>query len=177
MKFLADIQAPIQFVRMLRELGWDVARAQDHNQDGKSDETVLSTATSLNRVLISFDYFRPPTRVRIATELRDRGGRVIRIGGGPDQGPERALGKFLFHYAEWCPWMEANEGKIEISDIAQKLKMRARDDIHVEIRRVDGTQFDDYLEDKAKARKRPLNRKPRRRKTPSEQKHMDDVHA
>ena len=177
MKFLADIQTSILFVRALRLLGWDIARAQDHNQDAKADESVLHVATSLNRVLITFDYFRPPTRVRVATELRDYGGRVIRIGGGPDQATERAIGKLLFHHPDWHPWLEANEGKVEIRDITQKLTLRSRSDIHAEIRHVDGDQFEPYLDHKKELRKRPLNRKPRKRKIAPEQKHLEDAHG
>ncbi len=112
--------------------------------------------------------------MRIAAELRDHGGRVIRIGGGPEQPVERAIGKFLFHYPEWSPWLEVNEGKVEIMDVAQRLRMRTRDDIHVEIRSIEGQQCEPYLDEKKKARRRPLKRGRRQRKPQPEQGALED---
>jgi hypothetical protein len=80
----------------------------------------------------------------------------------------------MFHHPDWYPWFEANEGKAEISDTAQRCKFRRRHEIHVEIRRTDDAQFDDYLDAKAAARKRPLKRR-RKRDVPAEQHSMDDL--
>jgi hypothetical protein len=38
------------------------------------------------------------------------------VGGGPDQPPERAIGWLLFHYPEWYPFLEQQEGRVHISD-------------------------------------------------------------
>src|ERR1700674_640409 len=90
---------------------------------------------------LSFDQHRGQAGVDVATELKERGGRLIRIGGGPQQKPERALGRFLFHYPEWYPLLEKYEGKIEISDTKNNCMFYPRGESRIELRRVDDPDF------------------------------------
>lgn len=174
MKFLVDTQAKRQFWEALRAIGWDVATVYDHNlQREKDDARILHAATRLNRVMITFDYLRGQQGVLIHQELRDNGGRLLRVSGGPEQSVERALGRLLFHHPDWAVWLNANEGKVVVSDL-RHIAYTARSDVRLNLTHVDEPQFIEYLQGKDEARKAPIKTpRRRRRETSSEQSALD----
>lgn len=155
---------------MLRGIGWDIATVQQHNLESVDDDAILvAAARKMNRVLLSFDYMKGMQRVSVADELRNNGGRLIRVGGGPDKPAERSVGKLLFHYETWYPWLEVNEGRVEIADIKQRCSMIHRAEIRAGVRQVDTPPFDPYLEAKKERRKAPIKRRGSRKTVPSQQ--------
>jgi hypothetical protein len=167
-KFLTDSQTKFRVVEMLRGLEWDVATVYQFQLDQVDDDSIIvKEARALNRVLVSFDYMVGTQKASVSRELREGGGRLIRIGGGPDQPAERSVGKLLFHYETWFPWLDENEGKVEIADLKQKCVLIPRDQIRVIVQRVDAPQFDPYLDAKKDRRKKPV--KKRRRKSPAKE--------
>ena len=43
-------------------------------------------------------------------EVYHNGGKIIQIGGGPDQDPYKSLAKLLMHMQEWLEWFKENDG-------------------------------------------------------------------
>ena len=170
MKFLTDTQTPMPFVECLRLLGWDVVTVYQYDlQYEKDDAVILRKATELDRILITFDYLRGEQGVRIARELRDQGGQLIRISGGPDQPVLRALGKLLFHHERWLPWFAANEGRVVISDTRQVPSFTLRSDLSVNVQVLREPPFESYLEQKESARTKPRKARVRRRKVATQE--------
>lgn len=170
MKFLTDAQVNFLIVQMLRAIGWVVETVYEHGLDREKDDArLVAWAREHGFVFLSFDEFRGQTRVSVAEELRERGGRVITVGGGPDQPPERALGRLLFHYPEWFPFLQANEGRVHISDTKHNCRTYPRDAVTAEIHVSREPQFQAYLDRREAARQTPRPRRNRTRKTPTEQ--------
>jgi hypothetical protein len=167
-KLLTDAQTSVIFVNMLRALGWDVQTVHEHGLGNeKHDERLVAYAHRHGCVFVSFDKFGAQVAVRVAQEIHERGGKVIRIDGGPQQPQERALGRFLFHLPDWQPFLERNDGLVILSDLKNPCKMYPRSDIRLMIRRSDQPQFDAYLKQLEERRVRP--RKPRPRPVPPDQ--------
>lgn len=162
MKFLTDAQTNILVVRMLQAIGWEVETVYDHGLDHEPDDArLVAWARDHGFVLLSFDEFRKDTRIRVDAELRERGGRVITVGGGPQQPPERAVGRLLFHHPEWYPWLSATEGRVHISDTKHNSRMLARGQERSELKVEHEPHFDAYLQRRAATRQ---GRSTRRRK-------------
>jgi hypothetical protein len=166
-KFLTDVQARISFVWTLRQLGHEVTTAHEQNLDQEKDDSKLvARAHVLGAVFLTFDDLRAQSGMRVAREIAVNGGRAIRIGGGPDQPDERALGRLLFHWPEWYPKLKRNDGLVEISDIKQSIRWYPRGRIRMRVRPIDQPAFDEYLREREAARKKPLKRSRRRRRDP-----------
>jgi len=111
-KFLTDAQTSVILVRLLRKLGWDVETVYEHGIDKEPDDSrLVGWAHAHERVFVTFDLLRNESGERVARQIRDVGGKVITVFGGPDQPVERALGRLLFHQPEWEPFLEKNDGR------------------------------------------------------------------
>ena len=169
MKFLTDSQARISFVWTLKQLGHEVTTAVEQNlHQEKVDAKLVARAHLLGAVFLTFDDLRAQSGMEVAREIAGNGGKVIRIGGGPDQPDEKALGRLLFHWPEWHPKLEKRDGLVEISDIKQKIRWYPRGRIRMRVRPVDRPAFDEYLREREAARKKPLKRRRRRRTDPQQ---------
>jgi hypothetical protein len=169
-KYLTDSQTSALFVALLLRLGWDVETVYQHGIDKEpEDYRVLGWARAQQRTLITFDQLRGQPGIDVLRELRDRGGKLIQVGGGPQQAPERALGRLLFHYPDWHPWLEQRDGRVQISDTKHNCRMFGRREPSPRLRKTDDAQFDPYLDARAEARKRPIKRIRRRVKVQPEQ--------
>ncbi len=170
MKFLTDANARQSFADMLRLLGHHVTTARDQGlHKEKEDARLVAWARTFNHVLITFDYLRGESALQVAQEIKLNGGRVIRIGGGPEQEPERALGKLLFHWHDWQAYFAQEDGLVEIGDIRHQLRWHPRSRIEMRIRPVDRAAFDEYVARREESKKRPLKRSRRRRTHPQQQ--------
>ncbi len=168
MKFLTDSQTSQLFVNLLLKLDWDVETVYQHKiHDDPEDFRVFAYARSLGRTFITFDDLRGESGIKVLRELRDRGGRLLQVRGGPSQ-PERALGRVYFHYPEWHPWLNDHEGRVIISDTRHSCRMMPRSRVRAVLRKIDADPFETYLESRDASRKRPL-RRIRRKKVPLEQ--------
>jgi len=146
LRFLSDSQTQQPFVELLRRLGWDVETANEAGLAGKvPDYKLVHYATQWKRIFLTFDQLRAEAGIRVARELRQNGGKVIKIMGGPDQNPYRAVGKLLFHYPEWESHLNAKNGVSVISDTKQSCKNYTPRQYHQKYHPTDANQFEKYL--------------------------------
>lgn len=161
MKFLADVQARADFVALLRKLDYDVETVQQHRLELEEDARLIAESRSRDRVFLSFDNFRGETGRRVAIEIHERGGKVIQFGGGPQQAPERSLGRFLFHLPEWLPFLEHSDGLVYLSDLRGNCTVHPRDKIDAILSKSERRLFDEYIASRTQARSAPRRRQRR----------------
>ena len=160
MKFLTDAQVNAHVVRMLRALGWQVETVEEHGiADSSPDEWLVAWARERGFVFLTFDAFSGMTRAKVMAELRGNGGKVLQVHGGPEQPPERAVGRMLFHYPEWFPWLKEHDGLATLSDIKHNCKLFPAKDLGSQMRTLPEPPFDRYLEQRN--RNKSLSQKPR----------------
>ena len=147
------------------KLGWDVETAEDADLTGSINDVVwVVHAREQGRIGITFDELRAEQGVKVCHELRKRGGKIIRIQGGPEQDKYRSIGKLLFHYPDWYYFLSYNDGVSVISDIGkQNCRNCTPEKYHQTYHKTDAEQFEKYIESK---KQRRLKRKKRKRKLP-----------
>lgn len=150
---------------MLRKLDWDVETVYQHGMGNeKSDAKLVSYAHSIGRVFVTFDKLRRDTGFEVAREMIENGGRIISIGGGPQQLPVRALGKLLFFSPEWQPFLSKNDGRAFIRDIKHDCQLVRASEMRTSREVSDQPNFETYLQNREAARKAPPKRRlPRKR--------------
>jgi hypothetical protein len=154
---------------MLRAIGWEVHTVYEQGiEREKRDEILVAFARAMGCVFITFDDLRGAAGVAVGREVKRRGGKVIVIGGGPDQPPERALGRLLFHWPEWHPFLEKHDGRVNISDTKHSAKLLPRSKMQAEIRPTGHPAFDRYLVERVQARTRPSTRRRVRKPNPTQ---------
>jgi hypothetical protein len=117
-KFLTDAQFPQPLVDLLRRVDWDVRTAYEEGTEGEADDSRhIIHSRDLERVFMTFDLLRGQSGARVAAELILRGGKVVQIRNGPEQPLMKALGRLLFHYPEWQPFLVKRDGVAVVSDI------------------------------------------------------------
>jgi hypothetical protein len=168
--FLADAQARADFVALLARLGHDTITVQSLGLHLEPDEHLVAEARARGRIFLSFDNFRGETGRRVAIEIHEHGGKVIQFAGGPQQPPERSLGRFLFHMPDWQPFLEKNDGLVYLSDVRGTCSMHAREEIKAILNKSQRQLFEDYLASHAQSRATPRFR--RRRPPPTEQSNL-----
>ena len=118
MKYLTDAQFPQPLVDLLRKIDWDVRTAFEEGTEGEADDSQhIIHSRDLGRVFVTFDLLRGQSGARVAAELILRGGKVVQIRNGPGQPLMKALGRLLFHYPEWQPFLAKGDGVAVVSDI------------------------------------------------------------
>ncbi|MFC2008164.1 hypothetical protein ACFLT0_00610, partial [Chloroflexota bacterium] len=140
---------------------------QDAKLTGKINDVVwVIHARKHNRISITFDELKAKQGEEVSHELRLNGGRIIRIQGGPEQDKYRAVGKLLFHYPEWHPFLTDNNGVSVIADVRiQSCRNYTPREYHHKYHPTDAEQFTEYL----KAwRHKPYKPRPRKRNPPSD---------
>jgi hypothetical protein len=153
----ASVYAPVTL--MLSQLGWDIETAQHAGLTGKIDDTKwVIYARKHNRIAITFDELKAKQGVKVSRELRQRGGKIVRVNGACNE--YRAIGKLLYHYREWYTFLTANNGISVISEPGpQKFKNYTPEEYHQHYHHLDAELFTNYLE---KRKNRPFH--PRKRK-------------
>jgi hypothetical protein len=144
---------------MLRQLGWDIETAQDVGLTGKiPDVKWVIHARKKHRISLTFDELKAKEGETVSRELRKRGGKIIRINGAGNE--FRAIGKLLYHYQEWYPFLKDNNGVAVLSDIRpQGCKTYTPEEYHQHYHRRDAKLFEKYLK---KRKNRPYRRRKRR---------------
>jgi len=180
MKFLTDAQTSFRFVTHLRALDFDVATVYELKlENEKQDSRLVAAARAFERVFITFDQLKNDSGLQVARELRQRGGHVLRILGGPDQDPMRAVGRFLFWLPDWMPDLERESGYGTINDLKNNWVWWSPDDLiqrrvpqqAIEFR--DPHYFEQYLSERAIRKTLPLPPKKQRATSPMLQAHMN----
>ncbi|MBI4322304.1 MAG: hypothetical protein HY675_27745 [Chloroflexi bacterium] len=148
----------------LRKLEWDVQTAHEAGMAHKIvEDQLVHYATTQERIFLTFDELRGEHGERVSRELRENGGKVIKVGGGPAQDPYRAVGKLLFHYPVWHAFFNAQDGVAAVEDL-KGCKTFRPDEYHHKYHSTDARQFDAYLE----ARKKQTRARPKRKKKPAD---------
>lgn len=160
-RLLLDTDVNAYVERYLTAVGFDVLFAARVDVDVRDDTAILKWARRHRRILVCHDKHRDgQTRVKLFLEVYENGGRVIRIGGTPDQPPITSVGKILVRRADWSAFFkENNDGMVLVHGTGTKPMPRSY--LH---RQVQGAFFDatDNLRKRKKAH-RPY----RPRKTPA----------
>ena len=100
-----------------------------------------------HRIGITFDELKAKQGLDIASELKLRGGKVIRIQGGPEQHPFRAIGKLLFHYEDWYEFFYDYDGVCVISDTRRPCRTCTPEQYIQHYHHLDTEQFNKYLDE------------------------------
>jgi len=83
--------------------------------DVTNDTAIARWARQHHYILVCHDKHRDKkTRLELFFEIYRNGGRIIRIGGAPDQDPLTALGKILVHRDEWRDFFADNDGIVVV---------------------------------------------------------------
>lgn len=83
--------------------------------DVTDDTALLRWARRRRYILVRHDKTRDKrTRLELYPEVYHHGGKIIRIGGGPDQDALIATGKILVHLDEWQEFFEENDGMVVV---------------------------------------------------------------
>ena len=93
----------------LEALGFDVVLATQVEVDVTDDVEVLRWARRRRRILVCHDKHRDAdTKIRMAQEIYEHGGKVVRIGGAPNQPPLTSTGKVVVHRTNWRRFFDQN---------------------------------------------------------------------
>ena len=170
MKLLADWQCRASVEKTLRQLGWDIVAARDTELPGTADDhELVDYAHSVGRIFLTFDRLRGASGALVAKQIREVGGRVLKVRGGPQQDSYRAVGRILFHHSEWVPFLCEQDGVADLSDLKQCKLFTASE--YLQLAYPTGAeQFEHYLSQKRQSRS-DLGKG--RRTTPTEQGRMD----
>jgi len=144
------------------QIGWDVETAYEAGLHIEKDDTVLLIyARNNDRILLTFDKLEGEQGCKVSRELRQNGGRVVRINGGPSQNEHRVLGKILFHYPDWNPWLKKHQGIVIIADIRkQSCICYTPREYHCKYHQTDAKQFETYLKHRITRTYKKRGRKP-----------------
>jgi hypothetical protein len=152
-------------------LGWDVETAQDAKLTGKIDDVDwVIHAREHNRIGITFDELKAQQGEKVSKELRLNGGRIIRIQGGPEQDKYRAVGKLLFHYSQWHPFLINNDGVSVISD-TKLCRNYTPEEYHHKYHPIDAEQFTEYIRT---WKQKPYRPRPQKEKPPPKEQGLLD---
>lgn len=115
-RLLLDADVNVELEPLLRAIGFRPKFALQVGVNIRSDVDILRWARRHGSILVCHDKFRDnQTRVELYPELYHRGGKIIQIGGGPDQDPYTSLGKILLSREEWAEWFKNHDGIVTIS--------------------------------------------------------------
>jgi hypothetical protein len=153
---------------LLNKLDWDIETAKQAKLTHKiPDVKWVIHARNHHRIGVTFDELRAKQGLDIASELTLRGGKLIRLQGGPGQHPYRAIGKLLFHYETWHNFLCDCDGVCVISDTNRPCRTCTPQQYIHRYHHLNTEQFNKYLDD---YRKRPyIKRKRKPKPIPKEQ--------
>ena len=99
----------------LEAVGFDVVLSTQEDVDVRSDVAVLQWARERERMLVCHDKHRDGhTRMRLFEEIHANGGKILRIGGKPDQSPITSTGMIMVHRQQWLSFFEEYQSGIAI---------------------------------------------------------------
>lgn len=156
-----DVNAYLE--RYLTAIGFDVVFATRVDVDIRDDTAILRWARSHRRIMVCHDRFRDgQTKMRLYSEIYNNGGRIIRIGGRPDQDPLTSLGKIIVHRQDWLEFFSDNAGMVLVHMTGMRKMPRA----HL-LRQIQNVMFDPT--DSLQRPRKPRQQVSRRNPPPTEQ--------
>ena len=109
----ADVNILVRYY--LEAVGFDVVLSTEEDVNVRSDVAVLQWARERDRMLVCHDKHRDGhTRIRLFEEIHSNGGRILRIGGRPDQSPITSTGMIMVHRQQWMLFFEEHQSGIAI---------------------------------------------------------------
>ena len=167
---LLDWQSRTSVADLLRQLGWDVKLSQETGLPGITpDYKLVEYAQADARLFFTFDHLTGEHGALVAKQLREYGGKVLKIRGGPDQSPYRAVGRILFYYPEWEPFLRSQSGLADISDTKHACWLYTPSEYLQKTFPTGAKQFEEYL---GRQRKKRSDAGRRKSGVPIEQHHM-----
>lgn len=165
-------------VNALRALGWNIASVYDSNVSiagERRDWVVLAWARSQQMVLLTLDKMRHKgVGIRMQEEIRDNGGKLLTISGGPEQHLTRAVGRLLAHAVEWERRLTHSDGWFQIKDHRDAgFTWKSREQLAWGAREIREPHFYEY--EAIRSASRPRRRKPALPKMPAEQGNLDQL--
>ena len=126
-------------------------------------------------VLISFDKMkRKGVGIKMQEEIRDNGGKLLTISGGPEQELERAVGRILFQAPEWRKLLGQHDGWFHVSDAREGgFTWKSRQQLMWGARQIIDPHFYEYEAIRSAAK--PRRRRPIPPKMPLEQGNLDQL--
>lgn len=114
-QIVLDADVNILVRSYLEAVGFDVVLSTEEDVDVRSDVAILQWARQRERILVCHDKHRDGhTRMRLFEELYANGGKILRIGGRPDQSPITSTGMIMVHRQQWLSFFEEHQSGIAI---------------------------------------------------------------
>ncbi len=121
---------------ILSSIGWDIREAVFMDRLRAADDVgvVLRYAKRSQRVLLSADMFEDRgTRTALREDIRrSKRGRVISVGGGPQQSWEKIVAKLLYHREEFETFFSGSHGIVQVGNLKpETLRMQRPEQINL----------------------------------------------
>ena len=136
-RILLDADVNILVRSYLEAVGFDIVLSTQENVNVRSDVDLLRWARERGRILVCHDKHRDgQTRMRLFEEIYVNGGKILRIGGRPDQSPITSAGMIMVHRQQWLQFFEEHQGGIVVVH-RTGCRFSTPDDLQLQIRRRD----------------------------------------
>ncbi len=169
MRVLTDSQTPRRFSDLLTSIGWDVRTVYEESVSDAADPTLVGYARQLGRVFLSFDTMKGATGAQVAAEMSLRGGKVIQLRRGPQQHRYQALGRLLFYYPLWHPFLEDGDGMVVLHDTIRLPKLLTPAQYSQSITSTYRLHFTEYRQKWRDRQQVPKKRHIRKQRPPAQQ--------
>ncbi len=151
-RFLTDEDVPVAWahainqVATIRELNlnWEATSIYDIDLTEKDDIDQLIFARSKGTVLVTCDQYRGQGGQELRAELRDHGGKIIRVTVGPQQPPHVAIAKLMIRSEQWTQRLKKEVGVAIITGVSGDLKFRTPEKFAGRLARIDTQQLVGY---------------------------------
>lgn len=146
---------------MLQKLGWDIETANEAGLAGKINDTKwVVHSRQQKRIAITFDELKAKQGEQVSRELRRHGGKIVRINHASNE--YHAIGKILYHFKDWYPFLTEYDGVCVISDTGpQGFKKYNPEEYHQHYHPNDAQLFTAYLEKHKNRPYKPRSKKPK----------------
>ncbi len=136
-RILLDADVNILVRSYLEAVGFDIVLSTQENVNVRSDVDLLRWARERGRILVCHDKHRDgQTRMRLFGEIYVNGGKILRIGGRPDQSPITSAGMIMVHRQQWLEFFEEHQGGIAVVH-RTGCRFSTPDDLQRQVRRRD----------------------------------------
>ena len=141
-QIVLDADVNIRVRSYLEAVGFDILLSTQEDVNVRSDIEILQWARERNRILVCHDKHRDGhTRMRLFEEIYVNGGKILRIGGRPDQSPITSAGMIMVHRQQWLSFFEEHQSGVATVH-RTGCRLSTPDDLRQLIRRQDSADHD-----------------------------------